>query len=159
MLGAYTEHDSSPPKTRLHRSVSLAATFDLVPTLAAMLDLAPTLASDEGTPRSATSTIDTNTVAFSVNHVDVETHDAVMITMTVDYDEYDGVGEAMRRYNDMLAAIGFGPDHHTDDVGGDGTAYYNARAEITTNGKNADATPFEPATHEEPTPRTKWHRC
>ena len=44
----------------------------------------------------------------------------------------------------MLAAIGYVSGHHNDDTVGDGTAYYNARAEIVTTGMNTNAAAFEP---------------
>ena len=94
---------------------------------------------------SSTTTTDTITAAFSVKHVDDEPYDAFMLTLRIGSEEKSGgVDEGLRRYNDMLATLGYASGHREDSAVGDGTAYYNARAEIITTGIDTNATAFEP---------------
>ena len=63
-----------------------------------------------------------------MEHADDEPYHASMLTIRVDSEEEsDCVDEGIRRYNDMLAVIGYAPGHHEDDTVEDDTAYYNAR--------------------------------
>ena len=60
-------------------------------------------------------------------------------------EESDDVDQGIQSYNGMLAAMGYAPDHDDDDdTTGDGTAHYNARAEIVTTGMDTNAAVFEP---------------
>ena len=93
----------------------------------------------------STSTTGATIAAFSLKHMDDEPYGAPMLTLRI-YSEKrpDSANEGLRRFNDMLAALGYTPDHREDGAVGDGTAYYNARAEILTAGMNTNATAFEP---------------
>ena len=93
----------------------------------------------------SSSTTDTTIVAFSVERADDEPYHASMLTLRVDSEKKSGgVNEGIRRYNDMLATLGYTPGHDENDTAGGGTAYYNARAEIATTGVNKNVTAFEP---------------
>ena len=77
-------------------------------------------------------------------------HDAAILTLTVEPEEAsDGVDEDLRRYNVMLATLGYAPGHYEDGTVGDDATYYGAHTNIATAGMNTNATVFEPMSHDD----------
>ena len=59
-----------------------------------------------------------------MKHTHDEPYDASTLTLRVDSEEKsDGVDEGFRRYNDILAALGYTPDHREDGAVGGGIAF------------------------------------
>ena len=92
-------------------------------------------------------------VTFDVGHNqysaenDCSTYVATMPGATTESEEVDdGAEEGLRRYNAMIATLGYGPGCYEDSTIGGNATYDDSHPSINTTGMNTDAAVFDPTT-------------